>query len=79
MIDVQTNPGTKTYAAVGQAIVLASRSEGVSRAELTKVTGMDLTRWGTRMAHHPDWPGKGHEMRSRHNHDGTWHFWIASI
>jgi hypothetical protein len=79
MIDVETNPGTKAYEAVAQAIVLARRPDGVSRVELTKTTGMDLARWGTRMAHHPDWPGKGHEMRSRHNHDGTWHFWIVPI
>jgi hypothetical protein len=64
-IDVQSSEreGTKDYAAVAQAIVLAKRPDGVWRAELTKLTGMDLSRWGTRMAHHPSWE-KGHKLIS---------------
>ena len=79
MIDVQTNPGTKACEAVSQAIVLARGPGGVRRAELTKLTGMDLFRWGTRMAHHPDWPGKGNALISAHLDNGEWLFRIIPI
>jgi hypothetical protein len=81
MIDVQTSekPGTKAYDAVAQAIDLARRPEGVRRAELIKLPGGNLSRWGTRMAHHPAWPGKGYAMISAHLDDGEWHFRIVPI
>lgn len=79
-IDVQTSEkeGTKEYAAVAQAIVLARRPGGVLRAELTKLTGTDLSRWGTRMCHHPDWK-KGHKLIATQHIDGKWHYQIVPI
>jgi hypothetical protein len=70
-IDVQSSEkeGTKDYEAVKQAIELARRSGGVWRSELTKIPGgRDLSRWGTRMCHHPDWE-KGHKLISTQHTD----------
>ena len=79
-IDVQSSEkeSTMDYAAVAQAIVLARRPDGVWRAELTKLTGRDLSRWGTRMCHHPDWE-KGHRLISTQHTNGEWHFQIVPI
>jgi hypothetical protein len=79
-IDVQSSEkeGTKDYEGVKQAIELARRPEGVWRSELTKITGMDLSRWGTRMCHHPDWK-KGHKLISTQHTNGQWHFQIVLI
>lgn len=79
-IDVQSSEkvGTKDYEAVKQAIDLARRPDGVWRSELTKTTGMNLSRWGTRMCHHPDWK-KGHKLISIQHTNGQWHFQIVPI
>lgn len=77
-IDIQSSEkeGTKDYAAVAQAIVPARRPDGVSRAELTRLTGKDLSRWGTCTTHHPDWK-RGHRLISAQHTNGEWHFQIA--
>ena len=69
---------TKEYAAVAQAIVLVRRPDGVWRAELIKLTGMDLSRWGTRMCHHPDWK-KGYRLIATQHMNREWHFHIVPI
>ena len=75
-IDVESSEkeGTKDYAAVKQAIELARRSGGVWRSELTEIA--DLSRWGTRMCHHPDWKS-GHRLIMTQYTDGRWLYEIV--